>query len=72
MTEKCGDPGENPPCGSISTAGRPYMQAARSNHPGGVNALLCDASLRFVSDDISLDLWQALSTTQGEEPLGDE
>jgi len=72
VTEICGDTTENPPCASIATAGMPMMQAARSRHPGGVNAMQCDASLRFVSDDISLDVWQALSTTQGEETLNDD
>jgi prepilin-type N-terminal cleavage/methylation domain-containing protein/prepilin-type processing-associated H-X9-DG protein len=47
------------------------VTAARSRHPGGVNAVLCDASVRFVSDSIALDVWQALGTMNGGE-LGDE
>lgn len=35
---------------------------ARSHHPGGVNLLLGDSSVRFVGETIALDVWQALST----------
>jgi prepilin-type N-terminal cleavage/methylation domain-containing protein/prepilin-type processing-associated H-X9-DG protein len=41
--------------------------AARSRHSGGVNALLCDGSVTFYSDGISLIAWQALATMNGEE-----
>ena len=41
--------------------------AARSWHPGGVNALHCDGSVAFFDDGIDLLLWQALATVQGEE-----
>ncbi|MBX3425132.1 MAG: DUF1559 domain-containing protein [Pirellulales bacterium] len=43
------------------------VAAARSRHLGGVNALLCDGSVRFVSDEISLDVWQALGSMNGAE-----
>ena len=36
--------------------------AARSHHPGGVVASLCDASVRFFAESIDLVLWQAWST----------
>ncbi|MGD9720903.1 MAG: DUF1559 domain-containing protein [Pirellulales bacterium] len=35
---------------------------ARSNHPGGVNVLFCDGSVRFVVDAIELALWRAAAT----------
>lgn len=41
--------------------------AARSNHSGGVNASTCDGGVRFVADHIDLDVWQALSTINGNE-----
>jgi type II secretory pathway pseudopilin PulG len=43
--------------------------AARSKHSGGVNASLCDASVRFYSDTIDLVTWQALSTANGQEAI---
>jgi prepilin-type N-terminal cleavage/methylation domain-containing protein/prepilin-type processing-associated H-X9-DG protein len=49
--------------------GSPMHQAARSRHPGGVNALFCDGSVQFISDDISLKTWQALSTMNGAETI---
>jgi len=52
---------------------RALTMTARSYHPGGVNAVLGDGSVRFVSETIVLKTWQALCTpspVQGEEPLG--
>ncbi len=41
---------------------------ARSWHPGGVNVLLLDGSVRFVADGISTPIWRALGTARGGEP----
>lgn len=41
--------------------------AARSRHSGGVNAAMCDASVRFVADGIDLRTWRALATRAGGE-----
>jgi prepilin-type N-terminal cleavage/methylation domain-containing protein/prepilin-type processing-associated H-X9-DG protein len=43
---------------------------ARSYHPGGVNALLLDGSGRFVRSAISQNIWRALGTRSGREPIG--
>lgn len=51
-------------------AGGQRMQAARSLHPGGVNVMLADGAVRFVTASISLVTWQALGTMQGGEPVG--
>ena len=54
------------PC-DVSTAENPAMFASRSLHPGGVNAAMGDASVRFVSESINLDVWRFMSTAAGGE-----
>ncbi len=44
---------------------------ARSRHPAGVNAVMGDGSVRFVTSTINLATWQALGTRAGGETLGD-
>jgi len=44
---------------------------ARSRHPGGVQALLGDGSVRFVSDNINKVTWRALLTIRGREVIGE-
>ena len=44
--------------------------AARSRHPGGVQVLLCDGSVRFVSETIDLTTWRFLATIRAGETLG--
>jgi prepilin-type processing-associated H-X9-DG protein len=41
--------------------------ASRSRHPGGVNVLMCDSSAHYISDDIELAVWRAMSTMAGGE-----
>lgn len=43
---------------------------ATSRHPGGVNMLLADGSVRFVKATISASTWQAVGTIAGGEFLG--
>ena len=38
-----------------------------SYHPGGVNVLFGDGSVRFIKDSVALDVWRALSTRNGGE-----
>jgi prepilin-type N-terminal cleavage/methylation domain-containing protein len=60
---------ENPPYTSVGSA---YMhKAARSRHPGGVNVIMADCSLRFVTNDIVLDTWRAMGTMNGSEVVQD-
>ncbi|HUQ70909.1 MAG TPA: DUF1559 domain-containing protein [Planctomycetaceae bacterium] len=45
--------------------------AARSRHTGGVHILLCDGSVRFVSENVDLVTWQRLGSRAGGEVLGE-
>ena len=47
------------------------LTAARSRHKGGVHALLCDGSVRFISDSLDLSIWRGLGTRAGGELLGE-
>jgi prepilin-type N-terminal cleavage/methylation domain-containing protein len=43
---------------------------ASSFHPGGVNAVLMDGSVRFFTNGVDLRVWRALSTRCGGEVVG--
>jgi type II secretory pathway pseudopilin PulG len=43
------------------------LHTSRSTHPGGVTVSMCDASVRFISNEIDLKTWQALGTPAGNE-----
>ncbi len=55
------------PCTTTSTASLSRMQLARSRHTGGVSTALCDGSVRFVSNSVSLAAWRAAGTSMGGE-----
>lgn len=46
-----------------------FPLTASSQHPQGVNLALADGAVRFVSDNISRDVWWALGTRNGNEPI---
>lgn len=48
------------------------LHTSRSMHAGGVNSGLCDGTVRFVSEDIDLDVWWALGTPAGGEVLSSD
>jgi prepilin-type N-terminal cleavage/methylation domain-containing protein/prepilin-type processing-associated H-X9-DG protein len=56
----CPGPDVSPPCVPVPV----YIgaAAARSRHPGGVNAMFVDGHVQFKNDTIDLPLWQALAT----------
>jgi prepilin-type N-terminal cleavage/methylation domain-containing protein/prepilin-type processing-associated H-X9-DG protein len=68
----CGPQPSNPPfpCTTNSTTTLARMQLVRSRHTNGVNAALCDGSVRFVTNSVSLVAWRAAGTAQGGETLG--
>lgn len=43
--------------------------SARSDHPGGVNALFCDGSVRWEASSVDLAVWRAMGTRNGGEVL---
>jgi hypothetical protein len=43
--------------------------AARSKHPGGVNASRCDGSCDFFSDDIELRVWDEMCSAVSGKPI---
>jgi prepilin-type N-terminal cleavage/methylation domain-containing protein/prepilin-type processing-associated H-X9-DG protein len=47
-----------------------FAATASSGHINGVNVLLCDGSVRFTANGISLATWRALGTRSGGEVLG--
>jgi prepilin-type N-terminal cleavage/methylation domain-containing protein len=57
----------NPPC---TNAGSGFShQAARSRHTGGVNVLIADGTVRFITNSIPLATWRALGTMNGNEVI---
>jgi prepilin-type N-terminal cleavage/methylation domain-containing protein/prepilin-type processing-associated H-X9-DG protein len=58
---------ENPPGQRAAYA----HKAARSRHPGGVNVVMVDCAVRFVTDNIDQPTWQAMGTMNGSETVSD-
>jgi prepilin-type processing-associated H-X9-DG protein len=42
---------------------------ATSNHPGGVNVLMLDGQVRFVSNSVDRTIWWAVGSKAGQEPI---
>jgi prepilin-type processing-associated H-X9-DG protein len=45
---------------------------ANSGHTNGVNLCLCDGSVRFVPNSVSLTTWRAVGSRNGGEVLGSD
>ncbi|EAQ79929.1 DUF1559 domain-containing protein [Blastopirellula marina] len=66
VSQYCTDQPElNLPC--ITASKNLSHIASRSRHPGGVQVLICDASVQFVPETINLSVWQAVSTLSNGE-----
>jgi prepilin-type processing-associated H-X9-DG protein len=48
------------------------LMTSSSAHPGGVNLLLCDGSVRFTTTTVGLSTWRAVGTRAGSETLGND
>jgi len=46
-------------------------RGARSSHIGGVNVLMGDGAMRFISDSVDEDIWRAISTRGGGEVVSE-
>ena len=55
------------PCLGSAPCWSGLINAARSLHPGGVNACLADGSIHFFSDEIDSRLWINLASINGSE-----
>jgi prepilin-type N-terminal cleavage/methylation domain-containing protein/prepilin-type processing-associated H-X9-DG protein len=47
----------------------PYAWVFSSHHAGGINVTLCDGSVRFIKDSISIYSWWGLATISGGEVI---
>jgi hypothetical protein len=61
------------PCQRLSPEGTGVQitLGARSNHPGGVQVAMCDASGRYIADGIDLRAWRSMSSRAGEEVVSE-
>ncbi len=51
------------------SAGNAHLTKATSNHPGGVNTLMCDGSSKFIKNSVAQNIWMALGTRANSEVL---
>jgi prepilin-type N-terminal cleavage/methylation domain-containing protein/prepilin-type processing-associated H-X9-DG protein len=53
-------------------ANMPMQVPPSSRHPGGVNTLFGDGSVRFIKDTVALTTWRALGTRSGSETFSSD
>jgi prepilin-type N-terminal cleavage/methylation domain-containing protein/prepilin-type processing-associated H-X9-DG protein len=62
----------NPPC-TGTTGGAPNAyNASRSYHPGGVNALMSDGSVKFFKNTTNIAVWRSLASSSGGEVISSD
>ena len=49
-----------------------HLFVPSSNHPGGVNVLMGDGSVRFIKDSANQQTWMALGSRNGNEVLSSD
>jgi prepilin-type N-terminal cleavage/methylation domain-containing protein/prepilin-type processing-associated H-X9-DG protein len=47
-------------------------QSPSSGHTNGINTLMCDGSVRYVSDNVNIVTWRALGTRNGSETFAND
>lgn len=60
------------PCNRNTGNGPNHYIGSRSRHPGGVNTLMGDGSVRFTKDTIAIQAWRALSSRAGGEVISSD
>jgi prepilin-type N-terminal cleavage/methylation domain-containing protein len=63
-------PPDDLPCRDQASAAT-YTLASRSRHPGGVSVALLDSSVRFVINDIDIQIWRGYGSRAGDEVGGE-
>ncbi len=67
------EPAANLPCVVAPTTGTAWRMtvASRSRHTGGVQSVLCDGSVRFVSENVDKLTWRALGSSEDAQVVGE-
>jgi prepilin-type processing-associated H-X9-DG protein len=63
------EPGQQLPCVGINSDAGVYV-GSKSRHPGGVNCLFGDGSVRFVKETVQAGIWKGLNTINSGEIIG--
>jgi prepilin-type processing-associated H-X9-DG protein len=53
-------------------ANMPMQVPPSSRHPGGVNAMMGDGTVRFIKSSIALSTWRAIGTRGGGEVVSSD
>jgi prepilin-type N-terminal cleavage/methylation domain-containing protein/prepilin-type processing-associated H-X9-DG protein len=59
-------------CSNISSTALSALSNADSQHPGGVNCLMGDGSVKFIKDSINQPIWWGLGTRAGNEVISSD
>jgi prepilin-type N-terminal cleavage/methylation domain-containing protein/prepilin-type processing-associated H-X9-DG protein len=59
-------------CRSPLPTNQQIAHVASSHHPGGVNVLFCDGSVKFIKDSVSVNTWWAIGTRAGGEVISSD
>ena len=63
-------PARNLPCQAGDNQSLMWDTAAsRSRHPGGVQVVLCDGSVHFITQDVDVNVWQAMGSIAGKNDV---